>query len=137
MLMDENDFLADIFEANEIKIIRKRITESILSTDMAGMKKLREEFQQQLDKFDIKDGVNGELLIDTKDAESIEYSKQLVTNVVLHACDISTSLRDFEVSTQWADLLFDEFFFQGDTEKSQSLEVSMMCNRDTTNISSG
>lgn len=65
MLMDENNFLADGFEANEIKIVRKRITESILSTDMAGMKKLREEFQQHLDKFAIKDGVNGELLIDT------------------------------------------------------------------------
>jgi hypothetical protein len=32
------------------------------------------------------------------------------TSVTLHACDISTSLRPFDLSTQWADLLFDEFF---------------------------
>jgi len=55
----------------------------------------------------------------------------------LHACDISTSLRDFEVSTVWADLLFDEFFNLGDMEKAQGLEISMMCDRTTTNIAGG
>ena len=68
---------------------------------------------------------------------TIEQSKQLVSSVVLHACDISTSLRDFELSIQWADLLFEEFFNQGDMEKAQGLEVSMMCDRTTTNIAGG
>ena len=34
-------------------------------------------------------------------------------------------------------LNFAEFFNQGDTEKSMKLEVSMMCDRETTNIASG
>lgn len=60
-----------------------------------------------------------------------------MSSVILHACDISTSLRDFETSIQWADLLFEEFFNQGDVEKAQGLKVSMMCDRDTTNIAGG
>jgi hypothetical protein len=46
-------------------------------------------------------------------------------------------LRNFDLSVQWADLLFEEFFHQGDVEKAQGLEISMMCDRTTTDISSG
>ena len=41
------------------------------------------------------------------------------------------------MSQNWAGLLFDEFFSQGDIEKAQGLQVSMMCDRDTTNIAGG
>lgn len=61
----------------------------------------------------------------------------MVSNAILHACDISTSLRDFDVSAQWADLLFEEFFHQGDTEKSLGLDVSMLCDRETTKVAGG
>ena len=54
--------------------------------------------------------MNSEYYIDESSSESIENSKQLISNVVLHACDISTSLRDFEISSKWTELLFDEFF---------------------------
>ena len=74
------------------------------------MNQLREEFQAHLNKFGIKDQANRELLIDMTDEDTIEDSKQLVSSCVLHACDISTSLRAFDISSQWADLLFDEFF---------------------------
>ena len=60
-------------------------------------------------------------MIDTSSPETVEVSKQLVSSVTLHACDISTSLRPFDLSTQWADLLFDEFFNQGDMEKEKGL----------------
>lgn len=76
-------------------------------------------------------------MIDTSSPEAEEKSKALMSNVILHACDISTSLRDFETSVHWADLLFNEFFNQGDMEKAQGLKVSMMCDRETTNISGG
>ena len=104
---------------------------------MATMKQLRDEFQEHLNKFEIKDNKNRDLLIDTRSPETIEVSKQLISSVTLHACDISTSLRPYEVSAQWADLLFDEFFNQGDMEKAQQLDISMMCDRTTTNISGG
>ena len=60
-----------------------------------------------------------------------------MTSVILHACDISTSLRDFDTSTQWATLLFEEFFTQGEVEKSKGLKISPMCDRSTTDIAGG
>jgi hypothetical protein len=77
---------------------------------MATMKQLREDFQTHLNKFEIKDKKNSDKLIDNTNAHTLEKSKQLVSSVVLHACDISTSLRDFDTSVTWADLLFEEFF---------------------------
>ena len=85
----------------------------------------------------IKGSDDADKLIDNTSKYTIEKSKQLVSSVLLHACDISTSLRDFPTSTHWSDLLFEEFFNQGDMEKAQNLEISMMCDRTTTNIAGG
>lgn len=90
-----------------------------------------------MDTFGIANGHNTGSLIDTSSPKAIEQGKQLVSNAILHACDISTSLREFDVSAQWADLLFAEFFNQGDTEKALNLEVSMLCDRETTKIAGG
>lgn len=104
---------------------------------MALMKKLRAELADHLQKFQIEGGNNTDLLIDGSNNKSIEYSKQLVSNGLIHACDISTSLREFDLSTVWADLLFEEFFNQGDCEKAQGIEVSMLCDRNTTKVAPG
>jgi hypothetical protein len=111
--------------------------ETILFTDMATMKKLREDFQAHLNKNNISNQKNLDKLIDTTSVATVEKSKQLVSSVILHACDISTSLRYFDLSVHWADLLFEEFFNQGDMEMAQGLEISMMCDRTTTNIAGG
>lgn len=42
--LSELDFLGDNFSAKEIRVMKKRIIETILHTDMASMKQLREEF---------------------------------------------------------------------------------------------
>jgi hypothetical protein len=81
--------------------------------------------------------VNVETFIDHSSPKAKEETKQLVMSSVLHAADISTSLRDFDVSQIWADYLFEEFFNQGDVEKAQSLEVSFLCDRETTEIAAG
>ena len=82
-------------------------------------------------------GHNTDQLIDRSSPAAIEESKQLFSNAIIHACDISTSLREFDTSAQWANLLFEEFFNQGDMEKAQDLEVSMLCDRETTKIAGG
>lgn len=53
--ISDYDFLSGKFTLNEIKTIKKRIVESILLTDMATMKQLREDFQNHLNKFNIHD----------------------------------------------------------------------------------
>jgi len=134
---NEFDFLSSHFSGNEVNLIKKRIVETILNTDMAMMKKLREDFQTHLNKFSKEGKLQLGSIIDNTNEQTVEYSKQIVSNVVMHSCDISTSLRGFETSVKWADLLFEEFFNQGDCEKAHSLEISMMCDRTTTEISCG
>jgi len=131
------DFLSGKFSRGDVKTIKKRIAQSIIFTDIATMKKLREEFQTHLDLNAIVDGANQAKIIDNSSPLATEKTKQLVCSTVLHACDISTNLREFQTSLTWTDLLFQEFFHQGDMEKQQGLEVSMMCDRETTKIASG
>lgn len=52
----------------------------------------------------------------------------------LHACDLSQACRDFDEVKEWTYLLFEEFFEQGDIEKEQNLSLSMLCDRENTNI---
>ena len=94
----DTDFISSKFTKGEGRIVKKRIIESILFTDMASMNKLRDGFQSHLNKFGIKNAVNREKLIDHSSVRTEEQSKQLMSSVILHACDISTSLRDFETS---------------------------------------
>jgi hypothetical protein len=68
---------------------------------------------------------------------TIENSKQLISSSLIHAADISTSIRPFDISETWADKLFEEFFSQGDTEKSKGLDISFLCDRKTTQIAGG
>lgn len=50
----------------------------------------------------------------------------------LHACDLSNGARMFEVVHEWTYLLFEEFFVQGDIERSNGMPISMLCDRETT-----
>ena len=111
--------MSESFSPEDILYIKSIITNSILSTDMAGAADLKLKFAMHCK-------TNPDHSTSTKE------DKQLLSNVILHSCDISTSLRDFDVSQQWADLLF-----QGDKEKEMGLEISFLCDRTTTNIAVG
>ena len=48
--------------------------------------------------------------------------------------DISNPTKDFKLCRLWTDLLFVEFFAQGDLEKQHGFPVSLFYDRETTNI---
>lgn len=50
--------------------------------------------------------------------------------ILLHAADISNTVRSWPISKQWSDLIVQEFFRQGDEEKLNSLTVSPGMDRD-------
>jgi hypothetical protein len=66
-------------------------------------------------------------------------SQQLALDLCVHSSDLSFLARDFKVGQVWVDLLFDEFFHQGDLQSEQGLPLSMLCDRnpDVTNIPKG
>lgn len=59
-----------------------------------------------------------------------------VMGYVLHACDISGQCKKEKLAMKWAEELFEEFFQQGDTEKTAHMTVSNLCDREGTDKAS-
>ena len=54
--------------------------------------------------------------------------------MVLHCADISGPSKPWESHERWTQCLMQEFFAQGDQEKSLGMPVSPLCDRSDTNI---
>ena len=66
-------------------------------------------------------------LLDTK-------NKRSLLKALVHASDIGNPTRPFDVAKTWAEKIVSEFFGYGDREKSLNFEISMLCDRSTTNF---
>ncbi|TPX61911.1 hypothetical protein PhCBS80983_g00783 [Powellomyces hirtus] len=62
-----------------------------------------------------------------------KHQRQQMINVILHAADISNAARPAEICKRWSDMVVEEFFSQGEKEKSMSLPISPNMDRETTN----
>ena len=54
--------------------------------------------------------------------------------MVIKVSDISHPLRAQGVHLRWTQMMLDEFFAQGDTEKQQGLPISPLCDRNTVSV---
>lgn len=59
-----------------------------------------------------------------------DKQRQSFCNILLHAADISNTVRPWPICQQWSDLVIQEFFRQGDAEKLYGLPVSPGMDRD-------
>lgn len=127
----------NIFENIDIakeKEVRKLIITNIFSTDISNHK-------QDFDKLAVSILKAKQLVVDLTSPSSIKSklledksSKLLVMNELVHIADISNPTKKFKVYKRWVEGVFEEFFSQGDRERELGLPVSMLCDRDTTNI---
>ena len=60
--------------------------------------------------------------------------RHFIIEMFVHAADISNSAKQFEIARNWAYLVVDEFFTQGEREKDLGLPVSPFMDKDLTNI---
>jgi hypothetical protein len=60
--------------------------------------------------------------------------KDMVINMIFHLSDISNSTKPWSICKTWIDLLFIEFFDQGDLERESSRPISYLMDRFTVNI---
>merc|ERR1719217_1762107 len=60
-------------------------------------------------------------------------NKKLVMNLVLHSADVSNPCKNWDICELWAYFVLDEFFAQGDQEKTMGLPVQMLNDRDKVN----
>lgn len=112
----------DIFEnlsMRKNRDIRKQMVELILGTDMAH------HFQKM---YSLHDRVSQD------DFEPAGKDKKMATEFLFHMADISNTSKPWPVCKKWIDMLFIEFFNQGDKEKELGLQVSYLMDRTTVNV---
>ena len=119
----------DVLNTNDFKNIRKRIISEILATDMFYHKKIVDAAQSKInqikpDKFEFL----------STDKESIKSEQQSFLDFFIHAADLGHNAKLFKISIKWVELLSEEFWLQGDKEKSLGISVSFLCDRNKVNI---
>ena len=60
--------------------------------------------------------------------------QQSLFDFMIHAADLAHNTKLFNISLKWVQLLSEEFWLQGDTEKNMKLPVSFLCDRENYNI---
>ena len=102
--------------------MRKEMISCVLATDMAFHNQYVEFLKQCINN-------NGFLKIEDKDKNEIN---QKYMNLLIHSSDISNPTKLFNIYFEWAKLVVEEFWAQGDKEKKLHLKCS--CDREKVSI---
>jgi hypothetical protein len=116
----------------EYKQIRKIIISIILCTDLASHFYELGNFKGRVVNLSIKFvhlGENNSVLIPEED-------KLCIISNCVHFADISNQTKDWAICFKWTEYLYDEFFAQGDVERSKQLPLGFLNDRYKTNIGS-
>lgn len=124
------------FNPAEFRLIRKRMIESILSTDMTNHSKNLTALKNKLAVAGITSNSTDDISKIIEDADNSKRfdNQQLIINNIIHAADISNPVKLSHIYKKWVDLVFNEFYHQGDLEKKENLTVSLLCDRSLTDI---
>jgi hypothetical protein len=133
LLKPENNITSN-FNDEEYRLFSRRLIDCILATDMALHVKHLSSFSSKMEFFNISNGKNSEKMIKNDNALKDYENQQLILGFSLHCCDISNPAKISKVYDRWVDLIFKEFFNQGDLEKKSQMSISLLCDRETTNI---
>lgn len=123
----------DIFillNKEEKKLLRKKMIDCVLSTDMSSHHRFYTMIKLKVDRFEISEGKNVEQMIEASGAEGLGTLQQELCSLVLHFCDIANPAKPFEIYKFWMNTVIEEFFRQGDSEKSLGIPISFLCDRE-------
>ena len=65
---------------------------------------------------------------------SFSLKKTEVMCLLLHAVDVSHPTKDWDLHREWTARCMEEFFKQGDQEREMGLDISPLCDRNTTQV---
>ena len=99
--------------------IRRRMIHMVLSTDMSKH---------------FADIGNFKSRIASENFDPEDKDKLLCMGIGIHLADISNPTKQWELTLNWTELLFEEFFRQGDKEREMGLKISDLMDRTTVNI---
>jgi hypothetical protein len=126
-LVDNTSNNCDIMQflsPEESTQVRKAVIENILGTDMTKHGQIMKDLQEITS-------------MSPEEQSWDDKNKALLLKAVVHAVDISNPTREFKVAEFWSKKIVAEFFYQGDRERVLGLDITMMCDRHTSNFASG
>ncbi len=118
----------------EYKVIRKRIIDCVLATDMTLHNKEYSYMKLKCEACGIVEGKNTQKIFENLDNIGIFSTQQEFLNTLIHTADISNPTKSLHIYDKWVNLVMDEFWQQGDREKEMSLPISFLCDRVTTKV---
>jgi len=110
LMKDDCLFMTDL-DAATFRKIRSTMISAVLSTDMSRHFTSLSMFKSKISQTDFK-------------PQEVEADKKLTIDLFFHMSDISNPTKPWEICKYWTDLLFVEFFCQGDQEKDMKLPIS-------------
>ena len=121
LLQDESRDIFWNLSKKQRQIIRKMVIDMVLATDMSKHMSLLAELKTMVETKK----VTGSGVIDLESYQN----RMIVLQNMLHCADLSNTTKPIEIYRDWTGRLMEEFFGQGDLERSQGLEISAMCDR--------
>lgn len=119
MLKSKETWIYENFTNEQFKQYREFMIDLVLATDNVN----HNAFIVELKKREA-----------SQDFDPKVKDKKLVMSVIIHLADISNPTKPWRLWYKWIDLLFLEFFKQGDKERDRGLPISFLMDRATTNI---
>lgn len=116
----ENNFMEKLPLVDRQEI-RKTVIELVLATDMSQHVEIFNQFQNKRKTEGI-------------DIVGSKPDRLLTLKMVIKCADISNPARDPELYKQWVDCIMEEFWRQGDAERSLGMPISAFMDRSTPNV---
>lgn len=128
--------LFEKLENSDYKLLRKRVVEAVLATDMMNHSKLVGIITSRL-LVQYKEDDNlmslSQMIEENKELNKFDVQQDYI-NFVIHGVDIGHAAKPFSLELKWAELVSQEFHNQGDSEKKLGLTISFLCDRATANL---
>ena len=121
ILTDLNSNILDKLSPEDWVRCRRIIIVLILETDMSKHFEILGKFRTRVQT------------LSNLDIENFDDKLQIL-GMAIKCADIGHSSKELELHKKWTNLVCEEFFSQGDLEKSRGQPVSMYCDRETTDI---
>lgn len=119
MLSHKDCNIFDNLSKEEFTKARKSMLQLVLATDMA-------RHFGDMNKFKARIG--------SENFDPSGEDKKLTEEFIFHMADISNPTKPWPLCKKWTDLLFIEFFQQGDKERELGIDISFLMDRTTTNV---
>ena len=119
MLGSEELNIFDHLDKDDWKKVRELIIAVVLGTDMSKHFIDLKEWKSRLT---------------SRDFEPRGKDKRICQVQTVHLADLSNPTKQWFVCYKWTELLFVEFFNQGDREKVNKIPISFLMDRESTNL---